>query len=182
MSTLSILAGLVVTVLGIGAMWLTWFFDQVRRGERMMVSRTSIKARPERVWSKISDGGTINGIVGLSVQRQTLPDEPDVIETIIGFQGGSSRVLERVIRNDPLRQWVTHAEAIDGQRQPYGAGHWESFALRPGRSATEVVLAQQGDFGSLFSALFSWYCGRRTLRNLKKASEPAKSEVYPQNP
>ncbi len=177
MSTLSTLAGLVLAVLGIGAMWSAWFFDQARRGERMIVSRRRIKAQPENIWLKINNGSTLRTFFGAKMQRRHLPEDPDIIETMIDFQGVSNRVLERVIKNEPQRQLVTHVEELNGEREPLGAFHWDSFMLVPGKSSTEVVLAQRGDFGTFSSALFSWYCGRRALRNLKRASEPAKPKV-----
>ncbi len=148
------------------------FFSQVARGEKLVSVRRRMPAEPAHVWERILDGSTANVLPDMPVQRRHDDEDPDLIETRIDFDGGSSRRLERIVVNEPAERYVLHTEEIDGTPEPYGSSQWEGYALRPTKKGTEISVAAQGSYGSVISAFRLWLALRRRANRLKALSTP----------
>ena len=165
---ISVLAAFAVLAINVTS-WLRRIAD----GEEMLVIRRSVSAAPDRVWACIMGDHHLPDVPGLTVRRQSLGGDGRRVATIVQDEDGwTYRTVDRVTWMEPGRQLVRHVEEIDGALEPFGPDQWETIALNPTQTGTDMILATQGRFG-LSNAFWLLFSIRFSARRLRQAAETA---------
>jgi len=163
----------VLATFGVGAIKIASWIRKVADGEDMLIIRRSVRAAPDRVWSCIMADRHVPVIPGLTVRHYDLSADGNRVATIVEDEDGwVYRTVDRVTRLEPCRQLVRHVEEIDGSVEPFGADQWETIALSPTDTGTDIVLATQGRFG-LANAMWLIVSMYFSARRLRQAAEAA---------
>ena len=163
----------ILAAFGVSAIWITSWLRRIADGEDMLVIRRSVRATPDRIWACIMGDRHLPMVPGMTVRRQNLGGDGSRVATIIEDQDGwTYRTIDRVTRLEPGRQLVRHVEEIDGALEPFGPDQWETIALNPTPSGTDMILATQGRFG-LSNAFWLLFSMRFSARRLRQAAEAA---------
>lgn len=166
--SLAVLAGFAACAMRISA-WL----NRIADGGDMLIVRRAAKASPEDVWSCVINDRHIPVLPGLTIRRYDLGDGGNRVATVLEDEDGwVYRTVDRVTRLEPGRQLVRHVEEVDGRKEPFGAGQWETVALNPTANGTEILLATQGQFG-LANVLWLIVSLNVTARRICQAAEAA---------
>ena len=161
----------VLLAFGVSAIKITSWMRRIAEGEEMLVIRRSVRATPERIWACIMGDRHLPSVPGLTIRRQNLGGDGRRVATIMQDQDGwTYRTVDRVTRMEPARQLVRHVEEIDGALEPFGPDQWETIALNPTQSGTDIILATQGRFG-LSNAFWLLFSMRFSARRLRQAAE-----------
>lgn len=164
---------LILAVFGLSAMLITSRLRRIANGDDMLVIHRSVHATPDRIWACIMGDRHIPIVPGMTVRRQTLGGDGHRVATIIEDEDGwTYRTVDRVTRMEPGRQLVRHVEEIDGAPEPFGPDQWETIALNPTPTGTDMILATQGRFG-LSNAFWLLFSMRFSARRLRQAAEAA---------
>ena len=164
-------AVLVLATFGISAIKITSWLRRIADGEEMLVIRRSVHATPERIWACIMRDRHLPEVPGLSIRRQNLGGDGRRVATIVEDEDGwTYRTVDRVTKMEPGRQLVRHVEEIDGALEPFGPDQWETIALNPTQSGTDMILATQGRFG-ISNAFWLLFSMRFSARRLRQAAE-----------
>jgi uncharacterized protein YndB with AHSA1/START domain len=163
----------VLATFAVGAIRITTWLNQIAEGREMLIIRRSLRAAPESVWICVMDDRHIPAIPGMTVRHHPLSLDGNRVATIMeGEDGWIYRTVDRITRLEPGRQLVRHVEDIDGYPEPFGSDHWETIALSPTETGTEIVLATQGQFGWA-NVLWLVISLNFTARRLRQAAEAA---------